>query len=207
MFTVSQRTNLAVQNMLAAARFSRRVTELEDSNRSQPFGSFWEEILHNSIASVMCCSSSLEAYANELFFDREAVFPKFSAPLLDNLWETYERKTTLEKFEFALLLSEKSGIDKGATTYQDVQIVVELRNALVHFKPEWDTQAHRHQKLSENLKNKFGPSPFLNDVLIFPRRWATHGCTSWGVRSCLKFAAEFERLSSLPPKYPQSINP
>jgi len=154
MFTVSQRTNLAVQNMLAAARFSRRVAELEDSNKSQPFGSFWEEILHNSIASVMCCSSSLEAYANELFFDREAVFPKFSAPLLDNLWETYERKTTLEKFEFALLLSEKSGIDKeGATTYQDVQIVVELRNALVHVKPEWDTQAHRHQKLSEKLKN------------------------------------------------------
>jgi hypothetical protein len=98
-FTVSQRTNLALQNMLAAARFSRRVAELEDSNNSQPFRSFWEEILHNSIASVMCCSSSLEAYANELFFEREAVFPKFSAPLLDKLWETYERKTTLEKFE------------------------------------------------------------------------------------------------------------
>jgi hypothetical protein len=112
-FTVSQRVNLAVQNMLAAARFSRRVAELEDSNKSQPFGSYWEEILHNAIASVMCCSSSLEAYANELFFEREAVFPKFSAPLLDNLRDTYERKTPLEKFEFALLLSEKSGIDKG----------------------------------------------------------------------------------------------
>jgi hypothetical protein len=85
---------------------------------------------------------------------------------------------------------------------KQVQIVVELRNALVHFKPEWDTQADRHQKLSKKLKDKFGPSPFLNDVLIFPRRWATHGCTSWGVRSCLKFAAEFERLSNLPPKYP-----
>lgn len=206
-FTVSQRMNLAVQNMLAAARFSRRVAELEDSNISQPFRSFWEEILHNSIASVMCCSSSLEAYANELFFEREAVFPKFSAPLLDNLWETYERKATLEKFEFALLLSEKSGIDKGTTPYQDVQIVVELRNALVHFKPEWDTQADRHLKLSKKLKNKFDPSPFLDDELVFPRRWATHGCTSWSVRSCLNFAAEFERLSNLPPKYPQSIDP
>jgi hypothetical protein len=121
--------------------------------------------------------------------------------------ETYERKTTLEKFEFALLLSEKQGINKGATPYQDVKIVVELRNALVHFKPEWDTQADRHQKLSKKLKSKFRPSPFLNDELIFPRRWATHGCTSWGVRSCLKFAVEFERLSNLPPKYPQPINP
>ena len=193
--------------MLAAARFSRRVAELEESNRSQEFGSFWEEILHNSIASIMCCSSSLEAYANELFFDRGTVFPKFSTPLLDNLWETYERKTTLEKFEFALLLSEKPSIDKGSTPYRDVQIVVELRNALVHFKPEWDTQADRHLKLSKKLENKFDPSPFLNDKLIFPRRWATHGCTSWGVHSCLKFAAEFERLSNLPPKYHQSIVP
>ena len=155
----SLRTNLAGQNMLAAARFSRRVAELEDNNRCQQFGSFWEEILHNSIASIMCCSSSLEAYANELFFDRETVFPKFSAPLLDNLWETYERKTTLEKFECALLLSEKSGIDKGATLYQDVQIVVELRNALVHFKPEWDTQADRHLKLSKKLKDKLSRVP------------------------------------------------
>ena len=78
----SLRTNLAAQNMLAAARFSRRVAELEEINKSQEFGSFWEDILHNSIASIMCCSSSLEAYANELFFDRETVFPTFSAALL-----------------------------------------------------------------------------------------------------------------------------
>lgn len=51
-FTVSVRTNLAVQTMLAAARFSRRVAELEDTHRSEEFGPFWEEILHNSIASI-----------------------------------------------------------------------------------------------------------------------------------------------------------
>ena len=48
---------------------------------------------------------------------------------------------TLEKFEFALLLSDKPSIDKSSTLYQDVKIVVDLRNSLVHFKPEWDTQA------------------------------------------------------------------
>lgn len=73
----SLRTNLAGQNMLAAARFSRRVAELEESNRSQEFGSFWEEILHNSIASIMCCSSSLEAYANELFLTEKPYFQSF----------------------------------------------------------------------------------------------------------------------------------
>jgi hypothetical protein len=110
---LSLRVNLAVQNMLAAARFSRRVAELEESHRGQKFGDFWDEILHNSSASIMCCSSSLEAYANELFFNRGTVFPKYSTPLLDSLWGTYERKQTLQKFEFALLLSEKPKFDKG----------------------------------------------------------------------------------------------
>jgi hypothetical protein len=71
---LSLRMNLAVQNMLAAARFSRRVAELEESHRGQKFGDFWDEILHNSIASIMCCSSSLEAYANELFSIEERYF-------------------------------------------------------------------------------------------------------------------------------------
>lgn len=140
-FVASVRMNLAVQNMLAAARFSRRVAELEKIHGSEEFGAFWDEILHNSIASIMCCTSSLEAYANELFFDRGTIFKKYSTPLLDNLWETYGRKNTLEKFEFALLLSDKPSIDKSSTLYQDVKIVVDLRNSLVHFKPEWDTQA------------------------------------------------------------------
>ena len=165
------------------------------------------KFLHNSIASVVCCSSSIEAYANELFFDRATVFPNISAALLDELWETYERKKSLEKFEFALLLGEKPPVDRSAAVYQDVQIVIDLRDALVHFKPEWDDLAARHEKLSRKLKCKFEPSPFLNDRLIFPRRWAKHGCTSWGVRRCLNFAAEFEWLSDLPPKYSQSIVP
>jgi hypothetical protein len=129
------------------------------------------------------------------------------AQLFPDLEKVLERQEILEKFEFALLLGEKPSINKGAAPYQDVKIVIDLRNALVHFKPEWDTQADRHLKLSRKLQNKFHPSPFLNDDLIFPRRWATHGCMRWAVQTCLDFAAEFERLSNLPQKYPRSIDP
>lgn len=200
--TASVRVNLAVQQMLAASRFSRQVGELERTNASQPFGPFWEEILHNGIAAILACASSMEAYANELFTDRATAFPSFAAPLLDNLWEAYERKSTLEKFKFALLLRNKPNFDEGAKAYQNVKVLIDLRNALVHFKPEWDTEANAHEKLSKKLAGKFTPSPFLNDSLIFPRRWATHAGTCWAVQSCLDFAREFERLADLPPKYP-----
>lgn len=96
-FVASVRMNLAVQNMLAAARFSRRVAELEKIHGSEEFGAFWDEILHNSIASIMCCTSSLEAYANELFFDRGTIFKKIFYSIarqsLGDLWtEEHSRK-------------------------------------------------------------------------------------------------------------------
>jgi hypothetical protein len=193
------RTNFAVQHMLAAARFSRRVAEIERENAGKDFGEFWEEILHQSSACVFTAAASLDSYANELFFDRQTAFPEFASELLDKLWETFEQKP--KKFEFALLLRGKSHFDRGARPYQDVAAIIELRNALTHFKPKWDALAVRHRKISDRLQNYFAPSPFLNDQLIFPRRWATHGCTKWAVEQCLAFAEEFESRAELPPKY------
>ncbi len=205
--TVSVRTNFAVQHMLAAARFSRRVAAVEGEHVGELFGDFWGEILHDATGCVLTAVASVEAYANELFFDRATAFPGYSSELLDKLWETFEQKPTLEKFGFALILRGKPPLDMGTRLQQDVAAVIELRNSLTHFKPEWDTEAVRHKKLSERLKGRFVPSPFLNDALIFPRRWATHSCTQWAVGSCLAFAAEFERIGDLPTKYGNLQNP
>ena len=92
-------------------------------------------------------------------------------------------------------------MNQGNRPYQDVAAMIDLRNSLTHFKPEWEDEADRHQKLSERLRGRFTPSPFLSDALIFPRRWATYGATKWAVESCLSFAEEFEGLADLGPKY------
>ena len=197
----SIRVNLAVQHMLAAASFSREVGQLEAKHAGQPFGDFWESILHNSMACVLTCVASLEAYANELFSDRTTVFSGYSHDLLHKLWETYEQKPILEKFEFALLLLKRPQFSRGAKPYQDIKVLVELRNALTHFKPEWSEEADEHKAISAKLEGKIIGSTFLNDALLFPRRWASHSCTSWAVFSAIAFAQAFEALGSLPPKY------
>jgi hypothetical protein len=54
------------------------------------------------------------------------------------------------------------------------------------------------------------PGPFLKDELIFPRRWATHSCTAWAVRTVLAFAESFEHHGQLPSKYgawPEKLSP
>src|SRR4051794_33549716 len=100
--TASVRMNFAVQHMLAATRFSRRVAAVEREHAAEPFGEFWDEVLHNATGCVLTAVASLEAYANELFFDRATAFPGYSSELLDKLWETFEQKPILEKFGFAL---------------------------------------------------------------------------------------------------------
>ena len=155
--------------------------------------------------------ASLEAYANELFFDRTTVFPGYSEELLNHLWEAYEKKPMLDKFDFALLLMRKPKLNRGARPVQDVDDLVELRNALTHFKPEWENEAVRHKKLSDRLQSKIEGSSFLpQNELLLPRRWASHNCTAWAVKNALALAKEFERLSGLSEKYksdPAALTP
>ena len=200
--TAKIRVNLAVQHMLAAARFSREVGQLEEQHRGEQFGEFWESILHHATACVLTAVASLEAYANELFTDRSSLFPAYSPELMNNLWETYEQKPILQKFEFALLLLRKPVMDSGAGSYQDIKVLIDLRNALTHFKPEWLSEATEHAKVSAKLKPKIKGSPFLAESeLLFPRRWSSHSCTSWAVNSAVAFANDFERLAGFSAKY------
>jgi hypothetical protein len=198
----TMRVNLAVQHLLAAARFSRDVGRLESEHKGQQFGEFWESIFHPAMACILTTVASLEAYANELFSDRNTVFPEYSPELIHNLWETYEQKPILEKFQFALLLLRKPTMDRGAGSCQDIKVLIGLRNALTHFKPEWMNEADEHAKISAKLASKIEGSSFLpTSELLFPRRWAGHSCTSWAVNSAIAFAKDFERSAGLPAKY------
>ena len=72
----TMRVNLAVQHLLAAARFSRDVGRLESEHKGQQFGEFWESIFHPAMACILTTVASLEAYANELFSDRKYGFSR-----------------------------------------------------------------------------------------------------------------------------------
>jgi hypothetical protein len=195
------REKLAVQHLLAAARFSREVGRLEKEHEGEELGGFWESIFHPAIACILTAVASLEAYANELFSDRNPLFAEYSPELMDVLWKTYEQKPILEKFQFALLLLRKPTMDRGAGSFQDIKVLIDLRNALTHFKPEWIKEADEHAKMSAKLLPRIEGSPFRTSGLLFPKRWASHVCTSWAVNSAIAFAKDFENAAGLLPKY------
>jgi hypothetical protein len=77
-----------------------------------------------------------------------------------------------------------------------------LPQALTHFKPEVENEAKEHAKLLARLADKITGSPFLpTERLLFPRKWASHSCTSWAIKSTIAFAEAFERAGDFPSKF------
>ena len=192
------RVNLSVPHLLSACLFSRQVRELEEENRGRELGAFWEPILAHATANVLLTVAALESYVNELFSDHDTNFPGFRTDILVKLWASYELKCIIDKFDLALLLREAGSLDRGISPTQDVALLIRLRNALTHFKPEWFDEQQEHAKLSARLAGRFSPSVFFQGEPIFPRGWATHGCTAWAVKSAIHFIGGFESQAGLP---------
>ncbi len=189
----STRINFALQHLLGAARLSRQAYQIERINAGQVYGPFFEELLHIVPASIMLSVASLEAFVNELFADGTERFPSVRKELLDTIWDLAERVALLEKFDLTLTLKGVPAMEKGQASYQNVDTLVHLRNALVHFKPEWDDELDKHARLSKRLKHKFSLSPFiLESEPLFPKRFISHGCAEWAVRSVVEFLRDFQ---------------
>jgi hypothetical protein len=197
--SVSIRVNLSINHLLSAAYFSRSAGAIENANVDKEFGDFWEEIQTQAIATILTSVAGLEAYANELFVDHTQIFPEIRSEVMQKLWDLYELKPTIEKFEFALLLLNKPSINRSDALYQDIDVLIKLRNALTHYKPEWIDQQTAHAKLSKQLTYRASRSQYFpKSEPLFPRAWICHGTTKWAVSRISDFILYFEKQAAIP---------
>lgn len=198
------RVNLSIPHLLSASFFSRRLGEIESENAGKAFGAFWDELFAQASAVVFSAVAALEAYANELFIDHSKVFPELRDEVMAKLWQLYEQKPPLEKYEFALLLKQGPEFDRGSSPYQDVAALIKLRNGLTHFKPEWLGEQVEHARLSAILAHRARLGPFfpLTEPL-FPRGWASHDTAVWAIKSVVSFILKFEENSQICPRMEQ----
>jgi hypothetical protein len=106
--------------------------------------------------------------------------------------------SVLTKYETALLLKGAPEFDRGKEPYQDVNLVIKLRNALVHYKPMWEPM-DQTQGIEKLLKDKFPPNPLQESAETYlPNRCLGYGCAKWSVRSVLAFMHEFFKRFGLP---------
>lgn len=187
-----------MHHLFAACRFSARIHDLERENAGEPFGAFWEEILHNALGVATLTAAALEGYANEMYFEGSILGATMSAPATAEVAELIDREPVLRKYAFALAVRAGKRLDFGATAVQNADALIKLRNAVVHFRPEWFGEQQAHEKLSKQLQHKFLPSPYLSNEPIFPRAWASASFSQWAVESSIAFMKYFYAEVALP---------
>lgn len=212
--TLRIKTNLSNHHLRSAAFLARQSAKYETRKKVT-------EVLKTKhrayvTGAITLAIASLEAAINELF--REAVdrnkkmFNKSSLKdvlnLLAKLWEIAEERrfAILYKYQLVLTVAEKDIFNEGKPPYQDVASAIQLRNALVHYTPEWDTDQKAHKRIESRLKSKFKLNPFVGSTQsFFPYKCLSHGCAEWVIKSCIRFMDEFYKKLDYPLKWDGKI--
>ena len=201
--SASVKTNLSGYFASAAALFSRKAQATEALEPNAVTEVVRMEHRSYAIGAVTAAAAYLEAAINELYLqaiDRNRnTFPPERirlAELMSHVWADVEQMTVLVKYQVALTLAEVRPYPKGENPYQAVDGLLRLRNALVHYKPEWDTELEEHRKLEERLANRFRESRLSSSSqAFFPHRCLGHGCAAWSTHTAVQFYRGFmERL-------------
>lgn len=193
------REDFANTHLLNARLCAVRAHDVERSSAGKALGPFFDEIRADVAASILSSVASLEAFVNEVVFGSDELFGHQSTDMVRMTIELMERHPLLKKLEILTVLNGKPKPDMGKRPGQDVSALVELRNGLVHFRPEWMEKQQRHAKLGERLRNKFGLSPFFDyNEPLFPRACMSYGCAKWAVESVRDFVLEVADANGWP---------
>jgi hypothetical protein len=175
-----------------------------------------KEIEHRSsaLATILTSVSFMEASLNELFAsasDDSLPFGGGQGPLtreerdaLLYYWQKADRKSLLTKCAGVLEVLGKDKIDKGSRLWQDADLLVKLRNMLVHHKPVWrpidDPTLDDDPVVKRLLLKRFPANPFLDGAeSYFPDRCLGGACANWALRTAEECCGDFFRRLGVRP--------
>lgn len=218
--STSSRVYLSIGHLKNTAHFTRLTGQVEQYTQFS-WGIFDPHEAY-AMGAVLSSVAFLEAAVNELYADAAddshpsefmrsigegyaMEMPKDMRGLLAGLWNTDRFRIgtrTLEKYEIALKTLETAGFDKGSYPYQDIALLIQLRNALIHFEP----QSHHEREdeptqFEKKLSGKFPLNPLAahpinplgKDPLLpfLPDKCLGYGCAMWALQSSVAFTKEF----------------
>lgn len=208
--TMDVRSSFTATFVCASAGFARRAAELEAAHRDSIDDATRIEHRGFVIAAVTQSVAALEAeswgiisygpghHLGSSGIDTQALH--FLQPLADII----DRESVLDRYWTILHLLRKTQLDRGAQPWQDADLLVRLRNELVHYKSKWGQEMEK-QKLYKSLKKLGHPCPpfVKGGVNFFPHECLSAACASWAVRSAVAFLdAIYNRLDIPSPLKP-----
>jgi hypothetical protein len=180
---------MAVQHLMAAARFARMSGQFEQEHDGKLAGNSFNEQIAYVSATIMLSVASLEANINEHIADDILNFDELARQKL------MKNSSLVKKYKKILTIREKPPLDYRSKTYKNIKALILFRNELVHFKTSWSDVPESHEDLNRELKGKFSLSP--SNSHHFPHRYMSYSCAKWAIDSSLEFMKEFSNLSEL----------
>ncbi len=201
------RVNLAVSHLRAAVSHSQEC-ELLERDHEWPAT---QDILNRHFAcasgAIIAAACALEASVNE--FHQDAIDGTTNAlgraatarQQIVELRDTVDRAPLLRKFTWILSLADAPPLRAGEEPMQSAASVIELRDALVHYKPEWYHDLKQSRRLEDRLRGRFPLNRLSTDSMAFvPYRACGHGSGLWASRSVVGFLAAFYAQLGFEPK-------
>jgi hypothetical protein len=163
----------------------------------------------HAITAVLSAVAFLEAIVNEVWQDAADSEPGELTPYtqgipdtaiatMRELWngkqDSERMLSLLSKFQVALVCAGHDRMDKGTEPYQSAAVLVDLRNALVHFKPRWWHDDGRDEaKFIRSLRDKLAGRENRQSIgePWFPNKVLGAGCADWASNSVIAFARDW----------------
>lgn len=176
------------------AQLAKSIEERRSGRRHYPF------IEHRGfvLTGILASASFLEAMINELYQDVAEGYSHFgvtdSLPVevrsrMEAYWEHTDggrRGRLLEKID------EIADLDASLRPYEDVRVLLDIRNAIVHYRPKDGYTAGQARRWEAQLKGRFEPNPLRSNIgrAWWPELALGSGCAVWAHTSVRELADE-----------------
>lgn len=196
-------TYFSIQHIQSAAFLARQAFALEREQGTVFDGDRDSDIQACACGSVFSSIAFLEALVNELFADAAKsdgghlrTLPTPVRELIAELGatESVERASALRKFAILLRAAGKPAPPLGANPTQDLQVGVELRNHLTHYKAHWldmgtPGMVRPGNLMASNLASRFKDKFAYRPGVAGPSsdQWLGHGCAEWVCRTAIQY--------------------
>jgi hypothetical protein len=195
------RNYLSTQHLWTATHMSRLAVEYERAYvHTAP--AFHIHQRGYVLATVTESVAFLEALINELFqdaHDSEAhIIDQLGQPTATAMAQYWQETDlgwdrTLQKFDKARELASATPPQRGRVPYQDAQLLIQLRNWMIHYRPSWVGTHDPHDLEARLRRNRFEGCKLMKDSgnAWFPDEALGAGCSTWAVKTVRAFADEF----------------
>ncbi len=208
---LGQRSYISSWLLRSAKREAARALAIEQEHPgdwSEPHVSEHMDIV---VSSVLSSAVFLEAMINELYTDAHQDHPSYVGQLdgevvrLMAAWweetnEGFDR--TLAKYQLLLSFAGLDKMNKGTEPYQSADLLLRLRNAIVHYRPETIYADERH-KLADQLSSRVAKNGLFSETvpMTWPNGVLSADCARWAHESAEAFADEVSTRLGIKPNY------